>query len=124
MKKTILIATACLTLLLLISPIVSFAKDKNTILLPDYLKLSNEDGEIVKDPSVIAGRIVRAIAGLSGSVALLLFVYGGALWVLSQGKEDQIKKGRDYMIWSFIGITFILSSFIIVLYIMDILVDF
>jgi cytochrome bd-type quinol oxidase subunit 2 len=63
------------------------------------------------DPKVFIGNIIKAVLGLSGAVALLMFVWGGAQWVLSQGEKDKIEKGRKTIVWAALGLCFVFLSY-------------
>lgn len=63
--------------------------------------------------TIIGGRVVKPVLGIIGSIALIMFVYGGFMWLTSGGSPDKIKKGRDVFMWSSIGIIVILSSYIL-----------
>lgn len=76
-------------------------------------KLSNPLGEGVTLYDVI-GRIIRAILGLSGAAALLMFVWGGFLWLTSRGESGQITKGKDTLKWATIGLVVILLAYTLV----------
>lgn len=65
------------------------------------------------DIPAVTGNIIRAILGLVGAVALLMFIYGGFLWLTSGGNPDKIKKGKETLVWAAIGLAFIFSSYII-----------
>ncbi|MFH1099146.1 MAG: hypothetical protein V1723_04510, partial [Candidatus Uhrbacteria bacterium] len=56
------------------------------------------------DIPTILGIVLRAVFGVLGSIALVMFIYGGGLWLLSAGKPEMIKKGRDTIVWAIIGI--------------------
>lgn len=58
----------------------------------------------------VAINAIKIIWGLSGSLALLMFVWGGFQWLTSGGEEDPIKKGRDTLINASIGIILIFGS--------------
>jgi len=75
--------------------------------IQDYLNLGG-------DPNIFTGRIINYIAGISGSLGLIMFIYGGALWLFSAGNPEMVKKGKNAMIWSAVGITVILSAYILV----------
>jgi len=68
--------------------------------------------------SVVLGRVASIFMGLAGSVALLMFVYGGFTWITSGGSSERIKHGKDTMIWAVIGIAFIFSSYAILSYLL------
>ncbi|MBI5022708.1 MAG: hypothetical protein HZC05_00885 [Candidatus Magasanikbacteria bacterium] len=48
----------------------------------------------------LGARLIKAGLGITGSLALLFFIYGGFLWLTSGGSPDKIKKGRDVFLWS------------------------
>ena len=41
--------------------------------------------------------------GFLGVLCVIMVIYGGLVWLTSQGNSDKIKKGRDILIWSAIG---------------------
>jgi uncharacterized membrane protein YjfL (UPF0719 family) len=55
--------------------------------------------------------------GIVGSIALLMFIFGGLTWMLSGGSAEKVKKGRDILIWSAIGLVVIFSSYAIVYFV-------
>jgi hypothetical protein len=63
-------------------------------------------------PQVI-GRFINMIIGVTGSIALLMFAYGGFTWLTSRGNPEQIQKGKNVFIWATIGLIIIFSSYII-----------
>lgn len=58
--------------------------------------------------------ITVLILGISGSLILLMFVYGGFLWVTSRGDAKRIEKGKDTITQAVIGFAIILLSYSIV----------
>ena len=67
---------------------------------------------------VLLARVILGITGIAGSVALLMFVYGGFAWLTSAGNPEKIKKGRDILLWSALGLLVMFGSYIIVRYIL------
>jgi len=57
---------------------------------------------------------IQIILQLMGTLALLIFLYAGVLYVISDGEEDKTTKARNLMTWSFIGITISLLAYLIV----------
>lgn len=57
-----------------------------------------------------------------GVVALLMLIFGGVLWILSGGNESQIKKGKDVIKYTFLGIVIIFAAWVIVNFVIDKLV--
>lgn len=66
------------------------------------------------DIRLILGRVIRGILSIVGSLALLMFIYGGILWMTSNGKAESVKKGRDIIVWAIAGLVIIFSSYAIV----------
>lgn len=66
------------------------------------------------DINVIIGRIISALLGFSGALALLAFIYGGFQWILSQGNPKMIQKGKDTLIWASIGIVVLFTAYALV----------
>jgi len=63
-------------------------------------------------PALI-GKVIRMFTGVVGSLALLMFVYGGLLWMTSRGNAEQIDKGKRIFVWSSIGLVIIFSAYLI-----------
>lgn len=60
----------------------------------------------------IIGRATRIFMGVAGSFALLMFVYGGFMWVTSGGNMDKVKKGKQIFTYAVIGLAVIYGSYI------------
>lgn len=76
--------------------------------------LTNPLGDGFTDPRYIIARVINAAIGISGSIALLMFIYGGFLWLTSGGNTTQVDKGKKVLIWATLGIVLIASSYVIV----------
>jgi hypothetical protein len=70
------------------------------------------------NPNVIIGNIIQGLLGVIGTIALLLFIYGGLLMMLSAGSTERVKKGRDTMVWAAIGIGVIFASYALTEYVL------
>jgi len=68
----------------------------------------------VTDPSTLIGRVIKAVLGIVGSLALLMFVYGGFMWMLSAGNEKMIEKGKSTLMWAALGLVVIFMSYALV----------
>lgn len=66
------------------------------------------------DIPTLIGRVLRMVFGLIGTIALVIFIYGGALWMTAFGEESKVKKGWDTMIWGAIGLVVIFGSYVAV----------
>ena len=61
-------------------------------------------------PKVI-GRAIQIFTGVSGSVALLMFVYGSFLLMTSRGEQEKVKKGKDAMKMAVLGLIIIFTAY-------------
>lgn len=68
----------------------------------------------VDSPQALIGKVINSVLGVVGSLALIMFIYGGLTWMTSAGSADKVKKGRDIIVWSIIGLFIIFSSYILV----------
>lgn len=68
----------------------------------------------ITDPTVIIGTIIKTALGIVGSIALLMFIYGGFLWLTSMGNEKKITEGKNVIVWAVIGLIIIFLSYTLV----------
>lgn len=78
----------------------------------DSVALVNPLGET--DVRVLLGRVIAGALSVIGSFALLMFVYGGVLWMTSRGEEKQVKKGKETLTYAILGLVIIFSSYVLV----------
>ncbi|MEK7994957.1 MAG: pilin [Planctomycetota bacterium] len=97
-KKLISLFSA---LFILVCPLVTFAVDS---------KLLNPLGDGTT-PEILIGRIIKALLGLSGSVALLMFVWGGFLY-LTSGDSKRVQTAKDTLKHAALGLVIIFLSYI------------
>lgn len=71
------------------------------------------------DPRVIAARIIQIFLSLLGVITVVLVIYAGALWMMSEGNEDKIKKARTLLKQAAIGLIIILSAWSITTFILN-----
>lgn len=74
--------------------------------------LNNPLGNI-NTPEALIGRVIESVMGIVGSIALLMFVYGGLTWMTSAGSQEKVKKGKDILIWSAAGLVVVFMSYAI-----------
>ncbi|OIO52096.1 hypothetical protein COY93_03630 [Candidatus Uhrbacteria bacterium CG_4_10_14_0_8_um_filter_58_22] len=77
---------------------------------PANRDLVNPLGEDVSLQEVFA-RILTFFTAISGSLALLMFVYGGVLWLTSGGETGRIETGKKAITWSVIGLLVIFGAY-------------
>jgi len=106
MKKKIFLIII-LVLLSFIACKVLLAGD--VVTLQDVSPVGNLEG--AKGIATIIGRLIKAVLGTIGAFALLMFVYGGYLMLMSGGKSEEINKGKNVLVWAVIGLAVTLGSY-------------
>ncbi|MFA5163455.1 MAG: pilin [Patescibacteria group bacterium] len=115
MKKYLFIF---LSFFIFLSPVLVLAQDNNTDSNPAPCAAGN--GACIDNPigansfQALIGKIITAVLGVVGSLALVMFIFGGITWMTSGGSPDKIKKGRDIVVWAVIGLVIIFSSYALV----------
>lgn len=66
------------------------------------------------DVREIIGRVISAALSVVGTLALLMFVYGGFLWLTSRGDTKLVGKGKETMTWAILGLVVIFGAYVIV----------
>lgn len=69
----------------------------------------------VQDPRLTVALIIRFALSLLGTIALVLVVYAGFLWMTAGGNEEQVTKSKTLLFQAVIGLAIILMSYGIVL---------
>lgn len=111
MKKVFFSMVFVLSLFLLNSSPVLAAEDSS-------MTLTNPLGPNT-NVYTLAGRVVSVVLGLVGTIALVMFIYGGIVWMTSGGSKDKIKKGKDAIVWSVIGMAVIFASYGLTKFLLD-----
>jgi len=66
---------------------------------------------------VLIGQIINTLLGFVGSLFLVIFIYGGSLWMLSGGSSEKVQKGKNILMWATIGLVIVFASYGIVKFI-------
>ncbi|MFZ5363897.1 MAG: pilin [Patescibacteria group bacterium] len=62
-------------------------------------------------PTQLIGKAIKTVLGILGAVALLIFVYGGFVWMTSGGSPEKIKTARTTLVWAVLGMAVIFLSY-------------
>lgn len=119
-KKLFFVLSFSFTFALVVMPMMVLAQtDTGTNALPgdtgqnlppsSNLKLDNPLG--TESVNELVGRVINSVMGIVGSLALLMFVYGGLTWMTSSGSQDKVKKGKDILLWSAVGLIVIFGAY-------------
>lgn len=68
---------------------------------------------------IFIGNLIRAALGISGSIALAVFVYGGFLFLLSASDAKNVEKGKNAMLYGVIGLAIIFGSYALVNFVIE-----
>lgn len=111
-KKRILVFFVLLTISVI--PTIVFAEGEL-----GTTKASCNPGEFCNplgttDIPTLAGRIINAVLGIVGSIALVMFIYGGFSWMTAAGNQEAVTKGKNILIWATVGLIVIFSAYALV----------
>lgn len=67
----------------------------------------------------LAGKIIRPILGIVGVVMFVLVLYGGIIWLIAAGNEEQIGRAKKIITNSVIGLAFTVFAYLIVYFILS-----
>jgi len=59
------------------------------------------------------------ILGIVGSLALLMFIYGGLMFIISSGSSEKVTKAKEIIIGAVIGLVIVFTSYMIIQFTMD-----
>lgn len=57
------------------------------------------------------GLVIRGALGIVGAIFLILIVYGGFLWMISEGDNTKVSAARGYIFHSILGLVITLSAY-------------
>ncbi|MEO7617324.1 MAG: hypothetical protein ABIS59_00605, partial [Candidatus Saccharibacteria bacterium] len=63
------------------------------------------------------GKVMKAVFGLMGSIAVIVVMVGGIQYVVSAGDPKRTAQAKDTILYAAIGIVISLSAYAIVTYI-------
>ena len=72
----------------------------------------------LNDFTRLAVNAAQIILGLTGSLALLAFIYGGVMFLISAGNQERVAQAKKILIGAVIGLIIVFTSFIIINFIM------
>lgn len=67
----------------------------------------------------VIGRVIQLLLGFLGSISLLMFVYGGFIWMTAAGNDEKIKKAKSIIVYSALGLIIAFSSFAILRFLLS-----
>ena len=70
------------------------------------------------DLEYFVGTIIQIFLGLLGVIFLGLMIYGGYLWMMARGNEQQVEKAKETIKAATIGVAIILAGYAITQYVL------
>ncbi|OGL72583.1 hypothetical protein A3C96_02580 [Candidatus Uhrbacteria bacterium RIFCSPHIGHO2_02_FULL_60_10] len=65
------------------------------------------------------GNIIKNFLGLVGILGMVMFIYGGYMYMFSAGSAERAKKGQDIVVWTIIGMASLFISYAVVRLLME-----
>ena len=62
----------------------------------------------------LIGRLIKALFGLAGSFALIMFMFGGFTIMTAQGESEKVKKGKSMITNAILGLVAMFMSYSLV----------
>lgn len=72
---------------------------------------------VTDEPATIIGKIVGSALAFVGILFLILMIYGGIVWMMARGNEQEVAKAKDLIVSAVIGLVIVLSAYAITAYI-------
>jgi len=67
-----------------------------------------------QDVPTLIGSFIRFALGIVGALFLLMFVYGGIMWMIAGGDSERLKKAKHTLVNAVLGMVIIMTSYAIV----------
>lgn len=120
--KFLLISILCLFSVLVIDSLPVLASGSMEPLVPmkGEQKKAYDTGNYTLNDLVQTGiNITKIILGTVGSLALLMFVYGGIMMLISSGNSEKVSQAKGIIMAAVIGLVIIFTSYIIVRFVIS-----
>jgi hypothetical protein len=100
-------------------PYIIYAADGDGGTSPTITNPLDPSGKTNVTPEILIGRVIYAVLGLVGSLALVMYIYGGFMWMMAAGNPQRVTKGKEIITWATIGLVVIFTSYAAVKFIID-----
>ena len=72
-------------------------------------------------PAELAGRVIKTLLGLSGAAALVVFIYGGVMFMFSGGNSTKVQNAKNTLVYATLGLALIFASYAILKFVLQVL---
>jgi len=99
-------------------PAITHAQTSAPIIDPSAAAYTSGDYTLT-DIMRIAIGASRWILGIVGSLALIMFIYGGFTFLISAGSSDKVGQARKIIVAAVIGLIIVFTSYIIIKFVLN-----
>lgn len=128
MRATTFFTRIALPLLLAVMALFAvspaFAQIKNQQQAQGYLNTAGQAGfgnTTTATPGSLVGSIISGVLGFVGTIAFVMFMYGGFLWLTARGNSEQVAEAKKYIFNATLGAVVIIMAYSATYYITTIL---
>ncbi|MBI4276692.1 hypothetical protein HY629_02535 [Candidatus Uhrbacteria bacterium] len=99
-------------------PLTTHAQDFNTIVGAGVNGAAGNSGLSNKPLMASVGGLINIFLGILGTVAVVIVIYGGFLWMTASGNTEQVEKAQKLLVQGLIGFVIIalawsIASFVV-----------
>jgi uncharacterized protein (TIGR02145 family) len=90
-----------------------FLVSSSSVLAGDTFGTGFVEGEIAlssKDPRTMVSQIINVALSILSIIAVIIVIYGGFIWMTSEGSEEKVEKAKKILKAGVIGLAIILAS--------------
>jgi len=99
-------------------PLITNAQTSGSIIDPSSAAYTSGDYTL-SDILKIAIGASRWVLGIIGSLALVMFIYGGFTFLISAGSSDKVGQARKIIVAAVIGLIIVFSSYLIIKFVLN-----
>ncbi len=81
----------------------------------------NNDKAIFDSPQIVIGKVINVLLSFLGVFFLILMIYGGFVWMMSKGNEQEVEKAKNIITNAIIGLIVVLAAYAITAFVGDLL---
>jgi hypothetical protein len=104
----------CLLFILTVGPGLASTAEERLLTVGEAAGFGTE-----RSLPVVIGGVIQGVLALVGIIFMTYIIYGGWLWMSGRGEEERIKKAKDTIRASIIGLIIVFSAYIITATVID-----
>ena len=86
--------------------------DATTEMLREQAKSLNVMG--LTSVSQLIGRVIKILFAFIGSIAFVLYILSGFMWMTASGNSERVTKAKSILVWTSLGVVVMLASYLLV----------